>query len=295
MNRVRVTILGLGLIGGSLGLAFRSGSADKIEVTGFARRQATGELALAMGAVDSVAGSPQDAVAEADFVFICTPVLQMLPMAEAVLPYMKKGAVLTDVGSTKSWFMQKIKALLPPDVHYIGGHPMAGREQSGMEAAQADLFQDKWFIFTPFADTPTEPMNRLRKLIALTGARTADLDEATHDQVTAVISHIPHVVAAGLVHLLKKENDAALTARFIGGGFRDTTRIASSDSDMWADICMTNPENIVAELESMAGLLQGVAQMIQAGDRSGIRTYFSQARALRDDLLTCEHELLKQP
>lgn len=291
MSRTRVAILGLGLIGGSLGLALRQVGSEQVEVTGFARRAITGELALQMGAVDILADTPQGAVQDADFVFLCTPVLQMLPMAASVLPAMKPGAVLTDVGSTKGWFVKKIRSLLPPHIHYIGGHPMAGRERSGMEAAQADLFRDKWFIFTPLPDTPPDLMQRLRQLIQLTGAKTAELDERTHDQVTAVISHVPHVVAAGLVQLLRKQSDPALTARFIGGGFRDTTRIASSDADMWADICMTNGENIAAELDATVNLLGNVATMIRAGDRQGVHDYFTQAKQLRDALLTTEKEL----
>ena len=291
MSRTRVAILGLGLIGGSLGLALRQVGSEQVEVTGFARRAITGELALQMGAVDKLADTPQAAVQDADFVFLCTPVLQMLPMAETVLPAMKPGAVLTDVGSTKGWFVKKIRSLLPQHIHYIGGHPMAGRERSGMEAAQADLFRDKWFIFTPLPDTPPDLMQRLRQLIQLTGAKTAELDERTHDQVTAVISHVPHVVAAGLVQLLRKQSDPALTARFIGGGFRDTTRIASSDADMWADICMTNGENIAAELDATVNLLGNVATMIRAGDRQGVHEYFTQAKQLRDALLTTEKEL----
>ncbi len=291
MSRTRVAILGLGLIGGSLGLALRQVGSEQVDVTGFARRAITGELALQMGAVDKLSDTPQAAVQDADFVFLCTPVLQMLPMAETVLPAMKPGAVLTDVGSTKGWFVKKIRNLLPQHIHYIGGHPMAGRERSGMEAAQADLFRDKWFIFTPLPDTPPDLMQRLRQLIQLTGAKTAELDERTHDQVTAVISHVPHVVAAGLVQLLRKQSDPALTARFIGGGFRDTTRIASSDADMWADICMTNSENIAAELDATVNLLGNVAAMIRAGDRQGVHDYFTQAKQLRDALLTTEKEL----
>lgn len=291
MSRTRVAILGLGLIGGSLGLALRQAGPEQVEVTGFARRATTGELALQMGAVDKLADTPQAAVQDADFVFLCTPVLQMLPMAEAVLTVMKSGAVLTDVGSTKGWFVQKIRSLLPQHIHYIGGHPMAGRERSGMEAAQADLFRDKWFIFTLLPDTPPALMERLRQLIQLTGAKTAELDEQTHDQVTAVISHVPHVVAAGLVQLLRTQNNPALTARFIGGGFRDTTRIASSDADMWADICITNGENIAAELDATVKLLGNMATMIRAGDRQGVHEYFTQAKQLRDALLNTEKQL----
>lgn len=118
---------------------------------------------------------------------------------------------------------------------------------------------------------------------------TAILDEKQHDQITAVISHMPHIAAAALVHLLKKEMNPAETARFIGGGFRDTTRIASSDADMWADICMTNPENIVAGLNDMAAVLADVSRMIREGDRVGIHAYFSESKRLRDTLMSKEN------
>jgi len=241
-----------------------------------------------MGVVDSMAATPAETVAEADFVFLCTPVLQMLPMAQAVLPRMKQGAVLTDAGSTKRWFAEALRPLLPTGVLYIGGHPMAGRERSGLEAAVPDLFLKKWYLFTPSPDAPAAIVSELRRLIGLTGAMTAVLDEKKHDQITAVISHVPHVAAAALVHLLKKEMNPAETARFIGGGFRDTTRIASSDADMWADICMTNPENIAAGLDEMAAVLAEVSRMIRAGDRAGIHTYFSEAKRLRDTVLAQE-------
>ena len=290
MNDTRVAILGLGLIGGSLGLAFRAVKEKKIHVTGYARRQETGELAFAMGAVDSMAATPQLAVAEADFVFLCTPVLQMLPMALSVLPFMKPGALLTDAGSTKRWFADSLRPLMPVGVRYIGGHPMAGREKSGLSEAMPDLFRGRWYLFTPSADTPDSFLTQLRQLIELTGAQTAVLDDRRHDQITAVISHVPHVAAAALVHLLKKEINPAETARFIGGGFRDTTRIASSDADMWADICMTNPENIAAGLDELSVVLAEVSRKVRAGDRDGIHDYFSEAKRLRNTLLSQEKE-----
>ena len=291
MSEVRVAIIGLGLIGGSLGLAFRQFAAGQVRVTGYARRRHTAQLALQTGAVDKVADSVQAAVEDADVVFLCTPVLQLLPMAQAVIPVMKRGAILSDVGSTKAWFLQSVQPFLKDGIHLIGAHPMAGREKSGMEAATADLFCDKWFLLTPIPETPQAVIERFRNLISLTGAKVAELDEITHDQVTAVISHVPHVVAAGLVHLLKKQKDAELTARFIGGGFRDTTRIASSDADMWADICMTNPQNIAQELEELSKILQKIAERIREGNRSEIWEYFVQAKILRDALLLREQNL----
>jgi len=288
MSVTRVAILGLGLIGGSLGLALRSVASAEVHVTGYARRSETAELALKMGAVDVMAATPELAVADADFVFLCTPVLQMLPVAQRALPHMKTGAVLTDVGSTKRWFTEAIRPLLPIGVRYIGGHPMAGREKSGMEASTPDLFRDRWYLFTPAADTPENLLSQLRRLIESTGAMTAVLDEGDHDRITAVISHVPHLAAAALVHLLKKEKNPAETARFIGGGFRDTTRIASSDADMWADICMTNSGNIAASLDELAGVLTEAARLVRAGDRNGIHAYFSEAKSVRNTLLSQE-------
>lgn len=281
----RVAILGLGLIGGSLGLALRAGGGGNVRVTGYARQPQTRDLALRLGAVDAVAATPGQAVADADVVFLCTPVLQMLPLAAAVLPRMKRGAVLTDVGSTKRWFAREVRPLLPAGVHFVGGHPMAGREKSGLEAAQADLFRDRWYLFTPLPKTPPDVVEGLRSLVGLTGAVTAVMEDARHDQVTAVISHVPHITAAALVHLLEKEKNPAETARFIGGGFRDTTRIASSDADMWADICMTNPEYIAANLDELAEVLAGVAMLVRSGDRAAIHRYFAGAKQLRDSLL----------
>ena len=288
MSVTRVAILGLGLIGGSLGLALRSAAAAEVHVTGYARRSETAELALKMGAVDVMAATPELAVADADFVFLCTPVLQMLPVAQRALPHMKSGSVLTDVGSTKRWFALAIRPLLPMGVRYIGGHPMAGREKSGLEAATPDLFRDRWYLFTPAVDSPENLLSQLRRLIESTGAMTAVLDDGNHDRITAVISHVPHIAAAALVHLLKKEKNPAETARFIGGGFRDTTRIASSDADMWADICMTNSGNIAASLDELAEVLTEAARRVRAGDRSGIHAYFSEAKSVRNTLLSQE-------
>jgi prephenate dehydrogenase len=288
MKTTRIAIIGLGLIGGSLGLALRAVKTEKVHVTGYARRNETGELSVAMGAVDVMAATPQQAVEAADFVFLCTPVLQLLPMAKAVLPHMKKGAVLTDVGSTKRWFIEQVQPLLPAGVHYVGGHPMAGREKSGMAAATPDLFQRKWYIFTPLAQVPPTDVGELQRLIELTGAMTAVMDEIKHDQITAVISHLPHIAAAALVQLLKKEMNPAETARFIGGGFRDTTRIASSDADMWSDICVTNQENIAAGLDELSAVLSDVARMIRGNDRDGLHAYFTESKQVRDALLSEE-------
>lgn len=286
MKAKKVAIIGLGLIGGSLGLALRQAGAENVRVTGYARKAETAKFALDIGALDQVADSEATAVSDADYVFLCSPVLSMLPLAERIIPHMKQGAVLTDVGSTKAWLGEEVRKRMKPGVFFIGAHPMAGKEKNGIQAADKDLFAKRWFLLTPADSTPAAVVEELSALIKLTGANIAVMDEKIHDRRTAVISHVPHVVASALVHLLDKDANPQETARFVGGGFRDTTRIASSDADMWADICMTNQENISHCLADIEKILSEIRGMIAQGDREAIRKYFLTAKVRRDLLLS---------
>jgi prephenate dehydrogenase len=282
----KVAIIGLGLIGGSLGLALRNAGAENVWVTGYARRPETTQLAMTLGALDHIADTDATAVSDADFVFLCSPVLSMLPLAERIIPHMKQGAVLTDVGSTKAWLGEEVRKRMKPGAFFIGAHPMAGKEKNGIQAADKDLFDKRWFLLTPDASTPLTVVEALSDLIKLTGAKIAVMNEKIHDRRTAVISHVPHVVASALVHLLDKDANPQETARFVGGGFRDTTRIASSDADMWADICMTNQENITNCIADVETILSEVRGLIAQGDRESIRKYFLTAKVRRDMLLS---------
>lgn len=284
MNIKRIAIIGVGLIGGSLGLVFKAAGLD---VTGVGREQSKLDIAAGLGSIDRGTTDLAAGVAGADVVFLCTPVLQIPALAAAIAPHLKPGAIVTDVGSTKRFVGEKITRLLPPGVHYVGGHPMAGREKSGITAADINLFRNKRYIFTPDAATPPEAVAAVAGLIRLTGASVTVMDIAHHDDCAAVISHVPHVVAAGLVNLLgrypgEEENLGALA----GGGFCDTTRIASSDADMWADICLTNPAAITGGLEELQALLGDVVAAIRRGDRAAIHAYFSAAKARRDGIIS---------
>lgn len=281
-----VAIIGLGLIGGSLGLALRKAGEGSVRVTGYARKPETAKLAMALGALDQIAETEATAVSEADFVFLCSPVLSMLPLAEQIIPCMKRGAVLTDVGSTKAWLGEEVRRRMKPGIFFIGAHPMAGKEKNGIQAADKGLFDKRWFLLTPDESVPAAVVEELSDLIKLTGAKIAVMDEHIHDRRTAVISHVPHVVAAALVHLLDKDASPRETGRFVGGGFRDTTRIASSDADMWADICMTNQENISHCLADVEKILRDVRGLITKGDRDAVREYFLTAKARRDVLMS---------
>ncbi len=283
MKNPRITIIGVGLIGGSLGLALKAAGLD---VTGVDSDPDSLGIAVERGSIDRGTTDLAGGAAEADVVFLCTPVLQIPALVARIAPHLKAGAIVTDVGSTKKFLGEKITRLLPRGVHYVGGHPMAGREKSGVAAADIDLFRDKRYIFTPGAATPPAAVAVVADLIRKTGARVTVMDIAHHDDCAAVISHVPHVVAAGLVNLLgrypgEEENIGALA----GGGFCDTTRIASSNADMWADICLTNPAAITVGLEELQALLGDIVAAIRRGDREAVHAFFAAAKTRRDNII----------
>ncbi|MDD3114852.1 MAG: prephenate dehydrogenase/arogenate dehydrogenase family protein, partial [Anaerovibrio sp.] len=246
MSVLKLAIIGVGLIGGSLGLCLKDKLGEEIYITGMCRTRKSMEEAVALGAVDFASEDVWEVVQEADIVFLSTPVLQMVPMVQKLLPFLQSGTVITDAGSTKQYICNALKKILPPDIYYVPGHPMTGREMSGVAAARKDLFVNKCYVIVDNAGVPEEIYNKVCDLVRLTGANLTTLDIAKHDRCASVISHIPHVAAAALVTLLNRshgDQDACL--KLAGGGFKDTTRIASSNADMWADICMTNSEAIV--------------------------------------------------
>lgn len=284
MTHLRITIIGVGLIGGSLGLALKAdGNAD---ITGVDGDRAGLDAAVARGAIDRGTTDAVAGVAGADIVILCTPVLQIPGLVARIAPHLRPGAIITDVGSTKRYVGEQITRLLPAGVHYVGGHPMAGREKSGIAAADGGLFRGKWYIFTPDDNTPPAAVDLVANLIRRTGAKVTVMAADRHDSCAAVISHIPHVVAAGLVNLLDcYPGEAEAMVRLAGGGFCDTTRIASSDADMWADICMTNAAAVTGGLEDLQRLLGGVVAAIRRGDRAAVHEFFAAAKARRDGLI----------
>jgi prephenate dehydrogenase len=284
MTAVRIAIIGVGLIGGSLGLALKA--AGGVDVTGVDSDRASLDEAVRRGAVDHGTTDPAAGADGADVVFLCTPVLQIAGIVERIASRLKAGAIVTDVGSTKGYLGKEIARLLPEGVHYVGGHPMAGREKSGITAADGNLFRDKRYIFTPGAATPPAAVEAVAGLVRRTGARVTVMDIGRHDDCAAVISHVPHVVAAGLVNLLGHYPDGEEEiAALAGGGFCDTTRIASSSADMWADICLTNPAAITAGLENLQGLLDEVVAAIRRGDRAAVHAFFAAAKKRRDGII----------
>lgn len=287
----QIAIIGMGLIGGSLGLAIKASQGVAVEVVGIDTDAVSLEKAKRLGAADQVTADYIQGITNADMVFMCTPVLQIAAIVKEIAPYLKPGAILTDTGSTKTYLLKQITSVLPPGVHYVPGHPMAGREKSGIEAAVATLFVDKWYILTPHETEKAEVIETLRQVISWTGARITEMNVTDHDWCTALISHVPHIGAAALVNLLQYSQDQDSSIKLAGGGFRDTTRIASSNADMWADICMTNAGPIVESLEKFSQIISSVAANIRQGDRASIHHFFASAKERRDELLTLEQQI----
>lgn len=286
MNETKLAIIGVGLIGGSLGLALKDALGEDIHITGLCRTETSMCAAMACGAVDFASSDLKEVVGEADIVYLSPPVLQIVPMVERILPYLKDGAILTDAGSTKGYIYEALHRILPPHVYYVPGHPMTGREKSGVEAATKDLFVGKAYVIIDDASVPQEAKERLMALLRHTRANFTTLDLAQHDRCAAVISHVPHLAAAALVTLLNRSGDDLDSClKLIGGGFKDTTRIASSNADMWADICMTNGVPIADSLRELQAILGEVITAVERGDRQAVHDYFAASKERRDGIL----------
>ena len=286
MEQIKLAIIGVGLIGGSLGMCLKDKLGDKIFVTGLCRSQESMIRAQVLGAVDLATSDLKQVVGDADIIFLSPPVLQIVPMVKKILPYLKSGAILTDAGSTKQFIWQELKKILPPNIFYIAGHPMTGREKSGVDAADKNLFRGKAYVIVKNTGVPDNVKEKLMSILRLTEANFLEIELAKHDRCASIISHVPHLTAAALVTLLNDAGDDLDSClKLIGGGFKDTTRIASSNADMWADICMTNGEAITTHLRDLQNILGNVITAIEQHDRQAIHDYFVKSKERRDKIL----------
>ena len=282
----KLAIIGVGLIGGSLGLCLKEKLGDKIFISGLCRTEKSMQQAMELGAVDLATSDLEKVVGDADIIFLSPPVLQIVPMVKKILPYLKSGAIITDAGSTKNFIWQELKKILPQDIYYIAGHPMTGREKSGVTAANKNLFKNKAYVIIKNTNAPIEVHEKLMQILQLTEAKFIELEIEKHDRCASIISHVPHIAAAALVTLLNRaEDDLDSCLKLIGGGFKDTTRIASSNADMWADICMTNAENISSDLRDLQKILGEVITAIDNRDRQAVHDYFAKSKERRDKIL----------
>lgn len=281
---MKLSIIGVGLIGGSLGFALKKSLKDEIYITGYGRNINNLKEAKQLGAIDNIALNLEEA-ANSDIIYISTPVLQMFNIIKEIIPFLKSETVITDAGSTKGEIFSEIKRILPKNIYYIAGHPMTGREKSGVKAASADLFKGKVYVIIKDEQTPKTAYDKLMEILEKTGAKFKYLPIETHDGAASVISHIPHIAAAGLVHLLAQSNDRDIAKNLIGGGFRDTTRIASSNADMWADILMSNRDFIVRDIDNYINILSKIKSAVTSKDREALHAFFDESKSFRDSLL----------
>jgi prephenate dehydrogenase len=281
-----VSIVGVGLLGGSLGLALRDRQRAR-RVIAVARRHETVDQALKLGAADEGFTDPREGVKEADLVVLCTPVLTMPALVEQIAPALKAGAVVTDVGSTKSVLCRELPRLLRTGTSFVGGHPMAGSERTGVEAARADLFVDATYLLTPTVETPAGVVDHLEVWVRGLGARPVRLDPEAHDRAVAGISHLPHVVAAALVSAVASGagTDRETLKCLIAGGFKSTTRIAASSPEMWRDICLTNREALLETLARFETELAHFTRALEDRDGAGLLEAFGRAQSDRKELV----------
>lgn len=279
-----VAIVGIGLIGGSLGMALRRRGLAR-EVLGIPRRRQTIEEALAVGAIDR-GDLDLAAVRAAELVVLAPPVLTIPPLVEAMAPHLRPGAVVTDVGSTKGVLMRRLQPLLPAHADLVGGHPMAGSERGGVLAAREDLFEGAIWVLSRTPRTRAENLERLAELARRVGATPVEMDPDRHDEAVARISHLPHVVAAGLAEAAGAGPVPTELLRLLAaGGFRSTTRIASSPPEMWRDICLTNPGAILASLGDFEAALGRFRQALEAGDGDALLECFARGKQARDSVI----------
>jgi prephenate dehydrogenase len=281
----RVAILGVGLIGGSIGLAARRRL--DAEVVGFGRNPATLERAVELGALDRAATSLQDACEGADLIFCAGPVAVLPDQGGAALEACGPETVVSDVGSTKG----ELVAALGGDERFIGGHPLAGAETAGVENAREDLFDGARWYLTPTEHSSGVLYDRLQRTVAGLGARPQAIDPLSHDRLMATVSHLPHVVANALVaeaaNSLGGEGERMPE---VGPSFRDTTRVAGSNPAIWADIFATNRDAVADSVESVARRLDEAAALIRGGDREAIRAWHAAAGEDRGRLLDSERQ-----
>jgi len=273
----RAAIVGVGLIGGSLALAARAAGLIG-EVVGLGRSEANLAVARARGIVDRTVRDPA-ALGPVDLVVLAVPVRSTAAMAQTLLPHLRPGTLITDVGSVKGEVVAQCEAVLPADRPFVGGHPIAGSERAGAGAADAALFRGAPCILTPSPRTDAAALARVHALWEGVGARVHTMTPAAHDRALAWVSHLPHVVAYSLVGALARR-DGGLTA-FAGGSWRDATRVAASPAELWRDILLANAEAVLAATDAFSAELARLRAAVAAGDAAALQALLEAAVAAR--------------
>jgi prephenate dehydrogenase len=285
----KLVIFGVGLIGGSLARALRErGTATRSGiVVGVDRSPASAERARALGVADEVAALDDNdalrrALSGADLVLLATPVAQTEPLLARIAPFLGEATLVTDAGSTKTDVVAAARAALGARIgQFVPGHPIAGRESSGVESALADLYVGRNVVLCPLPENRPEDVARIEALWRASGAEVRTMEADQHDRVLASVSHLPHVLSYALVEQILGGPDAALKFSFAAGGFRDFTRIAASSPEMWRDVCLANSTALVAELDAYTAVLARLRAAIVTGDGAALEAVFARSREVR--------------
>jgi len=279
-----VLIVGLGLIGGSIALALQKSPQNW--VIGYDANPDTLQSAKVLGVVNETTNDLQQAIRYVDVCIFATPVNATLDWMEQLKTWdLPSNIIISDTGSTKGLIMRKAEELAALGITFIGGHPMAGSHKSGVLAAKPILFENAYYMLTPLAREAGEKVEQLRELLKLTNAKLMIVDAEDHDHMTSIVSHFPHIVAASLVHQLSEENEQnTLTKQLAAGGFRDMTRIAASNPQMWSDILQQNKTHILAQLHRWQAEMSRVEGILQRDDEAELTAFFAEAKQFRDEL-----------
>lgn len=281
----RLAIIGVGMIGASLALALKQARAVN-HVVGCGRNQLNLQKGMDLGVIDSYTASIAEAASSADVVVLATPLGAMKQVFEAIADIVAEHTVITDTGSAKQSVIRVAQAALGDKMsQFVPGHPIAGAENSGVEAGLADLYQNRRVILTPLESTDPEAVARIESMWQACGASIEYLGVEHHDRVLAATSHLPHMLAYGLVNYLSSLNDHDEIFKFAAGGFRDFTRIASSDPVMWRDVCISNGEALLTLIEGYKNELDQVSVAIRDGDQDRLLKLFGKAKSERDSLI----------
>jgi len=278
----RLCVIGVGLIGGSLARALRDAGHVR-EIVGASRNPAHLQRAVELGVIDRFDTDLASAVQGADMIFVSVPLGAMGAVFQSIRNALADGAVVTDGGSVKASVVADIsEAIGEIPSWFVPGHPIAGTEQSGVDASFSELYKDRRVILTPLAETDATAVSRVRAMWEAVGATVSEMDVTHHDEVLAATSHLPHVLAYTLVESLARMSEQREIFEYAAGGFRDFTRIASSDPVMWRDICLANGEALLNMLERFNRDLASLSEAIRASDGDRILQIFSEAKSARD-------------
>ncbi len=288
-----IGFIGLGLIGGSIARTIRRLYPEK-KLYAASGHASTIAEAYGARAIDNAAPLPLGEIAACDLIFLCAPVQKNIEYLRALKPLLAPGSIVTDVGSVKSGIHAAAEAEGMSRC-FIGGHPMAGSEKTGFANSTAYLLENAYYILTPSAGTPAEKVDELADFVRSLGALPMVMDCAAHDHATATVSHLPHIVAAGLVNLVRDQDDTHETMKTIAaGGFKDITRIASSSAVMWENICLSNREQILEIMDRFSEQMSAIRSRIAAGDGGAVNGFFQSAKDYRDSISVSDSGSIKK-